>query len=77
MSPIGTKRTTNEGMAVAPTRAEEFRRQAQECLDLARAISLETDRAILIEIAQTDLLTACGTRSAKGNYPAATTGTAQ
>jgi len=36
-------------------RAEEFRRRAQECFDLARAISLETDRAILIDIAQTYL----------------------
>ena len=36
-------------------RAEEFRRQAQECFDLARTISLETERAILIDIAQTYL----------------------
>ena len=36
-------------------RAEEFRRQAQECFDLARAISLKTERAILIDIAQTYL----------------------
>jgi len=36
-------------------RAEEFRRQAQECFDLARAISLETQRAILIDMAQTYL----------------------
>jgi hypothetical protein len=36
-------------------RAEEFRRQAQECFDLARAISLETERAILVDIAQTYL----------------------
>jgi hypothetical protein len=38
--------------AVTRSRAEEFRRKAQECLDLARAISLETDRAILIDMAQ-------------------------
>jgi hypothetical protein len=36
-------------------KAEEFRRQAQECFDLARAISLETEGAILIDIAQTYL----------------------
>jgi hypothetical protein len=36
-------------------RAEEFRRKAQECFDLARAISLETERAILMDIAQTYL----------------------
>jgi hypothetical protein len=36
-------------------RAEEFRRQAQECFDLAHAISLETERAILIDMAQTYL----------------------
>ena len=35
------------------SRAEEFRRQAQECFDLARAISLDRERAILIDIAQT------------------------
>ena len=33
-------------------RAEEFRRQAQECFDLARTISLKTERAKLIGIAQ-------------------------
>jgi hypothetical protein len=32
--------------------AEEYRRRAQEYFDLARAISHETDRAILIDIAQ-------------------------
>ena len=36
-------------------RAEEFRRQAQEYFDLAHAVSLETERAILIDIAQTYL----------------------
>jgi hypothetical protein len=33
-------------------RAEEFRRKAQECFDLARKISLERDRAVLLDIAQ-------------------------
>ena len=33
-------------------RAEEYRRRAQECLDAARLISLETSRAALIEMAQ-------------------------
>jgi hypothetical protein len=33
-------------------RAEEYRRQAQECLDLARKISLERDRAVVLDIAQ-------------------------
>jgi hypothetical protein len=34
------------------TRANEYRRRAQECLDLARKISLESDRAIILDIAQ-------------------------
>jgi hypothetical protein len=42
-------------MTLTRARAEEFRRKAQECFDLARAISLETERAILMEIAQTYL----------------------
>jgi hypothetical protein len=33
-------------------KAEEYRRQAQECLDLARQISLERDRAIVLDTAQ-------------------------
>ena len=33
-------------------RAEEYRRLAQECLDAARLISMETSRAALIEMAQ-------------------------
>ena len=32
--------------------AEEYRRRAQECLDLARKISLEKDRAVVLDIAQ-------------------------
>ena len=40
-------------MAVTRARAEEFRRKAQECFDLARTISLQTERAILMDIAQT------------------------
>lgn len=39
-------------MAVTRTRAEEYRRRAQECLDLARTLSLETARASLIDMAQ-------------------------
>jgi hypothetical protein len=34
------------------TRAEEYRRRAQECLDLARKISLERDRAVILDMAQ-------------------------
>jgi len=33
-------------------RMEEYRRKAQECLELARKISLERERAIVLEIAQ-------------------------
>ena len=33
-------------------RAEEYRRRAQECLDLARKISLERDRAVFLDMAQ-------------------------
>jgi hypothetical protein len=33
-------------------RMEEYRRKAQECLELARKISLESERAIVREIAQ-------------------------
>jgi hypothetical protein len=33
-------------------RAEEYRRRAQEFLDLARNISLERDRAVLLDTAQ-------------------------
>jgi hypothetical protein len=32
--------------------AEEYRRRAQECLDLARKISLEKDRAVVLDIVQ-------------------------
>jgi hypothetical protein len=39
-------------MAVTRARAEEYRRKAQEHFDLARTISLKTDRAILLDIAQ-------------------------
>jgi hypothetical protein len=41
--------------AMTRSRAEELRRKAQECFDLARTISLKTDRAILIDMAQTYL----------------------
>jgi hypothetical protein len=37
---------------VTRARAEDYRRRAQECLDLARAISLERERAVLIDMAQ-------------------------
>jgi hypothetical protein len=37
---------------VTRARAEEYRRRAQECLDLARKISLERDRAIVLDMAQ-------------------------
>jgi DNA primase len=39
-------------MAVTRTRAEEYRRLAQECFDLAREISLERDRAVVLDMAQ-------------------------
>ena len=56
MAPIRlVRQATNEGMAVTRARAEEFRRKAQECFDLARTISLQTERAILMDIAQTYL----------------------
>ena len=32
--------------------ADEYRRRAQECLDLAREISLERDRAVVLDMAQ-------------------------
>jgi hypothetical protein len=40
------------GMAVTLARAEEYRRKAQGYFDLARTISLKTDRAVLLDIAQ-------------------------
>ena len=42
----------SEGMGVTRTRAEEYRRRAQECFDLARKISLERDRAVVLHMAQ-------------------------
>jgi hypothetical protein len=39
-------------MAVTRARAEEFQRKAQECFDLARKISLEKDRAVILDITQ-------------------------
>ena len=33
-------------------RADEYRRRGQECLDLAREISLERDRAVVLDMAQ-------------------------
>ena len=39
-------------MAVTRARAEEYRRRAQECLDFARKISLERDRAVILDMAQ-------------------------
>jgi hypothetical protein len=43
---------------VTRARAEDYRRRAQECLDLARAISLERERAVLIEGGSTTELSA-------------------
>jgi hypothetical protein len=40
-------------MAVTRARAEEYRRKAQECLDLAPKISLERERAVVLDIART------------------------
>jgi hypothetical protein len=37
---------------VTRSRAEEYRQRAQECLDLARKVSLERDRAVVLDIAQ-------------------------
>ena len=34
------------------SRAEQYRRRAQECLELARKISLERDRAVVLDMAQ-------------------------
>jgi hypothetical protein len=42
-------------MVLTRARAKEYRRRAQECVDLTRAISLQTERAILMDIAQTYL----------------------
>jgi hypothetical protein len=41
--------------ALTRTKAEEYRRQAQEYLELARKISLERDRAVLHDMAQNSL----------------------
>jgi hypothetical protein len=40
-------------MAVTRARAEEYRRRAQESLDLAPKISLERERAVVLDIART------------------------
>jgi hypothetical protein len=37
---------------VTLSRAEEYRRRAQECRDLARKVSLERDRAVVLDMAQ-------------------------
>jgi truncated hemoglobin YjbI len=37
---------------VTRAKAEEYRRRAQEYLELARKISLERDRAVLLDMAQ-------------------------
>ncbi|HET9814777.1 MAG TPA: hypothetical protein VFQ33_03360 [Xanthobacteraceae bacterium] len=39
-------------MAVTRARAEQYRRRAQECFELAPKISLERDRAVLLDMAQ-------------------------
>jgi hypothetical protein len=51
---IATVTTLEEiRMAVTRARAEEYRRKAQECFDLAREISLESERAVVLDMAQT------------------------
>jgi hypothetical protein len=40
-------------MAVTRARAEEYRRRAQECQELAPKISLESERAVVLDMAQT------------------------
>jgi hypothetical protein len=42
-------------MAVTRAKAEEYRRRAQECLDLARKISLGRDRVVILDVAQRGL----------------------
>jgi hypothetical protein len=44
--------TMCEGMAVTRVKAEEYRRRAQECLDFAPKISLERERTIILDMAQ-------------------------
>jgi len=39
-------------MFLTHARPEEYRRKAQECFDLARLISLERDRTVMLDIAQ-------------------------
>ena len=39
-------------MFLTRARTEEYRRRAQECFDFARKISLERDRAVILDIAQ-------------------------
>jgi hypothetical protein len=51
-SSVGTI-SDHEGMAVTRARVEEYRRRAQECLELAPKISLERERALVFDIAQT------------------------
>jgi hypothetical protein len=54
MAPIRlVRQATKEGMAVTRARAEEYRRRAQECFDLARKISLESERAVVLDMAGT------------------------
>jgi hypothetical protein len=38
--------------AVVRSKAEEYRRRAQKCLDFARGVSLETHRTVVIDMAQ-------------------------
>jgi hypothetical protein len=39
-------------MVLTRARTEEYRRRAQECFDLAHKISLERDRTVILDIAQ-------------------------
>jgi hypothetical protein len=60
-SPARANRTRTRGgipvrqrpQAVTHNKAEEYRRHAQECLEVARPLSPETGRATLIEMART------------------------
>jgi hypothetical protein len=39
-------------MFLTRAKTEEYRRRAQECFDVARLISLERDRTVMLDIAQ-------------------------
>jgi hypothetical protein len=54
-------------MAVTRARAEEYRRRAQECLELAREISLERERVLVLDMAQSWRRTAEQQETQEGN----------